>query len=147
MVNITAHDDRRLTCECERQIFVVLGVSALTHGGRMLDPIRSNDNQIQNALAVLGGDIPIELLPKEDFPILVLDFLREQSRLGSFTARKRARSGRLSAFRAAETSVEASTTTIKSVAQIAMTAAQRRSPSPSGPWRALRVWPQRSPLR
>ena len=39
---------------------------------------------------------------------------------------------RLSAFRAAETSVEASTATVKSVARTARPAAQRRSPSPSG---------------
>jgi hypothetical protein len=50
------------------------------------------------------------------------------NRLGSFTARKSARSGMLSTFRAAETKVDASTTTIKCCVLLAKPPTRRQCP-------------------
>jgi len=93
VAGIAAHDHIRPAGGCQRQVLVVLWIVALPHSFSRLDPLCRNDDNVENPLAPLYGDEAIEFGAEDDVTVLVLDVLREISRLGGSTARNKARSG------------------------------------------------------
>ena len=93
MAGIAAHDHIRPAGGCQGQVLVVLWIVALPYSFSRLDPLCRNDDNVENPLAPLYGDEAIEFGAEDDVTVLVLDVLREISRLGGSTARNKARSG------------------------------------------------------
>ena len=74
MMHVAAYDDIRFAGSRQRQVSVILGIAAFLHRRGGLDPLCSDDDEVENPLSACNGNVPIKFRPKDDLPIFVFDF-------------------------------------------------------------------------
>jgi len=82
MAHIAAHDNVRFARGVQGQVFVVLGVAAFPHLVRWFNPLRRDNDDIEDQLPAFDRNKPIELRAEDDFPIFVLDLPRQDKPVG-----------------------------------------------------------------
>jgi len=82
MAHVAAHDDIRVAGRGQREVLVVFRVAAFPNDFRRLDPLTSDNHDIQKTLAAGNGGEAIELRTEDHLPVLVLDFPRQDKAVG-----------------------------------------------------------------
>lgn len=78
MAHVAAHDDIRSTGSSQRQILIILRIATLPDSFSWLDPLRSDDHNVNDTLAAFDADEAIKFWAEDDLAIFVLDHLREK---------------------------------------------------------------------
>ena len=82
MAQVAAYDDICSTGGRQRQILVVLAITAFLNLLGRFDPVCGNHHKIKDTLAAFGGDKAIKLGAEDNIAIFVLDRLRKNQPVG-----------------------------------------------------------------